>query len=614
MNPSRYSPALVALAATAALVMTAQPATAADTSAVPTGVHIGDKPCETAPPGSFHRSDGPLSFRAAVEPEVTAVRWALWPITDPTQRRELPWSAQDGNAHGQVEQHTLTADTTYQLVVRTEVGDDTSAWTEPCSFTTDWTRPAVASVTSAVYLTSDPWERRGGLGISDEFTFTAGGSADVASYSYRIRHASENGSWNSVRAISPGGPATVAFTPAETGTHHVTVVAVDRAGNRSWETSRQFTVRDIRPQVWSTLYKDYVGGPAAGNIGVPGVFEFSQGMPDVVEYSYRLEDGPTSTVAADADGKAKQTLAPTHGGWNVLYVKNTDRNGTSSTDRAYRFYVDTRPVITRSALAIGSEGTFRVTSRLAGTTEYEYWFKDWNSQTTPKQTVPAAVDGYVEIKWTPRHHRFNTVFVVGRTADGTASETGLAELTVDAVAPAITLSGAETPGAPGTLKFASTLEGVTEYTYDLDEGDGEVSVPAGPDGTATISWSPARGGYHYLSARARNAAGYVSDIAIKPHTVDDMPVVSSKEFPRNGVAGRVTGTFDLAPRQLDVVAYSYTVDGQPHQTVQAGADGKASFTWTPPRDGWFQLRISSRNAAGANSEEVFYNVRIVSTN
>lgn len=286
----------------------------------------------------------------------------------------------------------------------------------------DYTPPVMPMAESEVYLGGDQWEPRGGIGVPGEFTFTANGSTDVVSYFYRLQRDGDPCEWKSVPASRLGGPATVSFTPTETGIHYMAVHAVDHAGNHSWEYARSFRVRDIRPHVFSGNYPEH-GPRPEGNIGVPGVFEFSRGMPAVVEYSYRLEDAPARTVAADADGRAKITLAPTHGGYNVLYVKNTDRSGTSSTEREFRFYVDTAPVVTSTPCAIGMEATITVKSRFVGTVGYEYWFEEWGGGLTPKVTVPAAADGNGEFKWTPPHHRINAMYVLGRKADGTASET-----------------------------------------------------------------------------------------------------------------------------------------------------------------------------------------------
>jgi hypothetical protein len=380
----------------------------------------------------------------------------------------------------------------------------------PRTFTMDRTPPGMPLAESAVYLGSDQWEPRGGLGVPGDFTFTANGSADVVSYSYRLQRDGEPYEWKSVPASRLGGPATVTFTPTETGIHYLAVYAVDSAGNHSCEYTRSFRVRDIRPHVFSGNYSEH-GPRPEGNIGVPGVFEFSQGMPAVVEYTYRLEDASAQTVAADADGKAKVTLAPTHSGYNVLYVRNTDRSGRSSTDREFRFYVDTAPVVTATPFAIGSESTVTVQSRFTGTVVYEYWFQEWGGGLTSKVAIPADADGNCEFKWTPAHHRVNAMYVMGRRADGTTSETRYVSAYVDDVEPTITLTGAARPGVPGTIRFASRLQRVVSYSYSIDPGVPAATVAAEPDGTATVEWTPAVSGRVIVSVEAHNVDGYVSN-------------------------------------------------------------------------------------------------------
>jgi hypothetical protein len=203
------------------------------------------------------------------------------------------------------------------------------------------------------------------------------------------------------------------------------------------------------------------------------------------------------------------------------------------------------------------------------------------------------------------------VSVVGRKADGTASERGGTSITIDDVAPSITVTGAGEPGVPGTITFASRMQQVTSYTYTIDSGQ-ELSVPAGPGGTATVAWTPTHGSdWIYLVARAHNAGGYVSNQGVTTVAVNDRVRMSSPQFPQNGSGPLVTGTFTLAPRQLGIVDYQYTVDGQPWVTVPAGPDGTASFTWTPPRKAVFQFQVVSRNEAGKTSNMLLlYNIQV----
>jgi hypothetical protein len=584
------------------MLVAAQPALA--TQPGPANVRVGDQPCATDATGSFHNPPYQLTYTAEVG-AATEATWALWPVSDPAQRREEPAGIDGGIAHGQIDNYKLTANTPYQLAVRTPESD----WTTPCTVTLDTIRPT-ATATSAVYLGGDQWEPRGGLGVPGEFTFTAG-SADVVGYRYRFyRGSGTYPEMTYVAADGLGGPATITWAPPETGGWWLMLEPVDRAGNTS-ELIRPFTVRDIRPWVFSSVYNEFANNPV-GNIGVPGVFAFSPGMPNVTQYTYRLDDAPEQTVTAGADNKAEVTLAPTHGGINVLYVRNTDQDGASSTDREYRFLVDTAPVITRGESAIGSPTTIKLTSRFAGTTAYEYWLREWDGTLTAKTRIAAAADETAQFVWTPPHNRFNTVYVQGFRADGATSETRGTNIYVNDVAPSITVSGAAETGVPGTIRFTSPMQHITHYTYWSDRASGpRGTVPAGPDGTATAAWTPQLGGTEIIRAEAHNAGGYVSGQGAVSHRVLDKPRVSSAEFPHNGSGPLATGTFTLSPRQLGVTEYRYTIDGKPYVTVPAGPDGTASFTWTPPRVNGYQLRVHSRDAAGRRSEDTFHNFTVV---
>jgi hypothetical protein len=596
MRLSRYRCGLVIVAA--AMLVTAQPALA---EPGPANVRIADGPCLTDETGSFVNPQWQLTYTAEVG-TATEATWALWPVNDPAQRREDPAYVADGIAHGGTDTYKLTANTPYQVAVRTPESD----WTTPCTVTLDTIRPNTPTATSAVYLGDDIWEPRGGLGVPGEFTFTADGSTDVVGYRYRFyRGGGTNPDLTYVPAQGLGGPATITWTPPDTGSWSLMLYPVDRAGNTS-ELTRGFTVRDIRPHVFSGIYTE--SGNDQGNIGVPGVFEFSPGLPEVVGYTYRLEDAPEQTVASGPDGKASVTLAPTHGGTNVLYVKNTTRDSVTSANREYRFYVKTNPVIVPGGLAIGTPGTIQVTSRFAGTVGYDYWFAEWGGALTPKTRIAATADESAQLAWIPPHHQFSAVYVQGFRADGAASEVGYSSIQVDDVAPEVTVTGAGEPGVPGTIRFTSRMRGITHYTFESDGPAGPTgTVTAGPDGSATVAWTPQQGVYWLMiSAQAHNAAGYTSNWGVVVHRVNDEPRVSSVQYPRNGSAPLVTGTFDLAPRQLGVTEYRYTIDGQPWVTVPARADGTASFTWTPPRTGIFQFRLYSSNAAGNKSTDVLY--------
>jgi hypothetical protein len=596
--------------------------------ATPTGLAIprqytngdGDLGCALSAPGDYYNPERtstafvPL-FRAAVadaDPgDVLHARFAVWSVADPSQRWEDLWSVYGTTASAQLNQPRLTEGQTYAWQVRAEDGTDVSAWSQTCYFTIDFTPPGPPEVTSEVYP-DDGLEGHGAPGVPGTFTFTPNGSADVVRYRYRFYP--DQDEWQSVPADGPGGSATVTFTPLRPGPYSVSVLAVDRASTSSpYEAYHPFWVRNNLPGVWSDMYPEYTTNPAAG-VGVPGVFQFSPGMSDVVEYAYRLDDGPTQTVAAGADGRASVTLTPTSGGQHVLRVSNRNRDGVTSLEREYRFLVDTAPTVTGDVnryVYIGSTSSYRFAPRMIDVVEYEYWFVDEQQRETPHVTVPAGADGTAGGTRTATASGWFWLKVRSRSADGTLSEIRTMFVPVDGARPQITRTGGELPGEPAVITFDSPMENVTEYVYTLNlDPSTTTTVPAGPDGTATITWTPTELGWAQINVRARNAAGLLSDEDSTWFYVDGAPEVSSTDFPRFGAVPRRPGSFTFTPRAQNVVGYEYRFNFGTPATVPAGADGSATVTWTPTGDGYHQLDVRSRSADGTLSPYRTYSFEV----
>lgn len=252
-----------------------------------------------------------------------------------------------------------------------------SATAGPCRFTVDRTDPNAPAVVSPTYPAGT---EGGGIGVAGEFTFSPNGSTDVAKYDYNF------GAGTREIAAGPDGTATVSFTPTATGCQSVVVRAWDRAGNLPLSTYYSFIVKETRPTVTSDRYSPR-GGPDGG-IGVPGVFRFAPGMPNVVAYDYRLDDGASATVTA---GVAEVTITPATGGDHVLFVRSTDTAGVKSPQREYRFLVDASPVVSGPGnVDLGTSATYTATPRMPDVIEYDYWFA---SAEGTKWTVKANADG-----------------------------------------------------------------------------------------------------------------------------------------------------------------------------------------------------------------------------
>ncbi|MEE1930853.1 LamG domain-containing protein [Streptomyces sp. TRM 70351] len=144
-----------------------------------------------------------------------------------------------------------------------------------CEFVYDASRPGAPAVTSEQYPDDEVWHH--GVGTTGTFTFApdpddAISDEDVVEYRYSFDGAPEK----TVAAETPGGPASVTWTPMRAGPHWVTVEAYDKADNSSTRAQYEFLVTD--------------GLPAAGQ--------------------WNLGDEPGTTDAHDESGKNPATAGP----------------------------------------------------------------------------------------------------------------------------------------------------------------------------------------------------------------------------------------------------------------------------------------------------------------
>jgi hypothetical protein len=49
-----------------------------------------------------------------------------------------------------------------------------------------------------------------------------------------------------------------------------------------------------------------------------------------VSFTYRLGNGPETTVPVSAEGTGRATITPTEAGWSGVYVSSTDGEGIRS--------------------------------------------------------------------------------------------------------------------------------------------------------------------------------------------------------------------------------------------------------------------------------------------
>jgi hypothetical protein len=172
--------------------------------------------------------------------------------------------------------------------------------------------------------------------------------------------------------------------------------------------------------------------------------------------------------------------------------------------------------------------------------------------------------------------------------------------------PALTIIPTDPDGGDVKVQFEWYVKGGAKKggTTTLLHSAGSTfntTIPAGtfPDGT-TLSWR----------ARTSDQVDWspwsnYCDATVDTTRPGNPPLVSSPDFPRDGVGGGVgtTGRFYFEPgAATDVVAYKYDLHDQPSRTIAAGPDGKATALVTPPADTYYDLYVRSVDRAGNLSD------------
>jgi hypothetical protein len=154
------------------------------------------------------------------------------------------------------------------------------------------------------------------------------------------------------------------------------------------------------------------------------------------------------------------------------------------------------------------------------------------------------------------------------------------------------------PGIPGSFTFAVS-GGDTDVTAFRWGSSGAAvnEVPVGPDGKATIRFTPATYGTNVITVQAidrtlnRSAETTYTFVVrnTEPRLTDLTPDAGPGE----------PHTFRVAPGNLgNLVSYDYRLNDEPATTIAAGADGTATFTVTPTRPGQNTVTVTGHTADG----------------
>ncbi|NUT50155.1 MAG: hypothetical protein HOV94_23010 [Saccharothrix sp.] len=316
--------------------------------------------------------------------------------------------------------------------------------------------------------------------------------------------------------------------------------AGDGADTSAWSTPCHFVADAVKPSaptITSPNYPPY-DSPSPVPVGEDGVFVFdARGDTDTVGFGYtwgstipvhgcfigelgRLIcsdplDGEQALRADHPGGTATATLVPPYSGPQTLTAWSIDAAGNSSQPTTYSMFI---PANSPSITLVGDEPRWGqdVTLRFAPqpaladrTVEFAY-----RVDSGEEQVVAAGPDGTATITFRADNPAGHAVTARSRSADGWTSGantwTHYFAPWPDVRSDVYTDSGDPTGGVgvPGTFTFSPPpgWTRVSAYRYSVD-WDEYVDVPAGPDGTATITLTPTSGGYHHLDVYAVDGDG-----------------------------------------------------------------------------------------------------------
>lgn len=534
--------------------------------------------------------------------DVTAV-FAVWPVNEPGNRVEFRLGRRGAPSYVQavVPSGVAQDGRSYAYAVKSSDGDAESAWSEPCTFTVDATRPSAKPAVSSEDFRDKP-DPRGYVGIPGSFKFTANGVDDVVGFYWGEGYPS-----SFVPADHLGGSATVTWTPTREGPRTMVVRSVDRAGNTSSDASYDFWVQQDAPSVVDTN-PDAAPGEAR-NLTVQA------GLPGTVSFAYTVDDGAERTVAAGADGSARISVTPKpSGSW--FAVRGVTASGHVSASTQIFLAVRSEPIVSSvqfpadtAGAPVGTPGTFHFAPRLSGVTEYVY---SYNSG--PWQTVAATADGTADITLTPSTPGTHRIVVYSRTADGGESATAAYGFQPFSIAPTVDSTDypegieAGAPGFPGRFFFWPTADDVVEYLYSVNGGPEETLAADPFFGFAVLDWAPPsigedNSGLFTMRVRSRSGNGQLSDareylIVVAVRT----PGIESDIFDPLGTAkvGQ-PGVFTFTSHQPYAVEFLYSIDGGPQQTLPVDADGRATLSFTAETPYSHDVVVRTRTADGITS-------------
>ncbi|MFI6267689.1 hypothetical protein [Micromonospora zamorensis] len=439
-----------------------------------------------------------------------------------------------------------------------------------------------------------------GVGLPSTITFIAS-KPETTAFGYQLKDGAE------VRLPAVDGKATAPITFTAAGSVEVAV--------RSYAKNRLIGQDTL--QVWVTdapgvesaefnLDTDQVAGKT-------GSFRFTPHSNDVVAYEYNLDNEWKTIPAADDDTAVLPWTATP--GWHSMTVRSVRSDGSKSMEATHQFnIIDTRPTAYAHELnnsprrdGVGVPLSIELGSQLPNLTGFVYRFDGGAEETVPNEGNP-----YAYITVTPKHAGDNALILQALLSDGTRSPATTYTFGIWS-GPVVTHTpeGSGTVGRPATFTFHPGLPDVASYRYSLNGAD-EETIAAGPDGTATVTYTPSSWGYNEVRVTSVGADGTESDLRMQPFDVRDnkVDVYSTYDWSRRGIGW--TGYFYFHTQLFgEVTEYHYRVNDGPEQVLPANTEGTSTLVTVPfERNGTNTLHVQSLTAGGELSPVTDYDFTV----
>lgn len=439
-----------------------------------------------------------------------------------------------------------------------------------------------------------------GVGLPSTITLIAS-KPETTAFGYQLKDGAE------VRLPAVDGEATAPITFTATGSVEVAV--------RSYAKNRLIGQDTL--QVWVTdapgvesaefnLDTDQVAGKT-------GSFRFTPHSNDVVAYEYNLDNEWKTIPAADDDTAVLPWTATP--GWHSMTVRSVRSDGSTSMEATHQFnIIDTRPTAYAHELnnsprrdGVGVPLSIELGSQLPNLTGFVYRFDGGAEQTVSNEGNP-----YAYITVTPKHAGDNTVVLQALLSDGTRSPATTYTFGIWS-GPVVTQTpeGSGTVGRPVTFTFHPGLPNVASYRYSLNGAD-EATIAAGPDGTASVTYTPSSWGYNDVRVTSVGADGTESELRMAPFDVRDnkVDVYSTYDWSRRGIGW--TGYFYFHTQLFgEVTEYHYRVNDGPEQVLPANTEGTSTLVTVPfDRNGTNTLHVQSLTAGGELSPVTDYDFTV----